>query len=76
MGDCVPLQKLWNPTLDGTCVNQEKACGATGIAHIVLDLIILILPLPIIWNMKIDTTRKFLVSLVFTIGILCVFQPS
>jgi hypothetical protein len=73
MGDCVPLQKLWTPTLEGRCVDQNKACGATGIAHIILDLIILILPLPIIWTMKIDKTRKFLVSLIFTVGVLCVF---
>ncbi|EEA28313.1 hypothetical protein TMatcc_003359 [Talaromyces marneffei ATCC 18224] len=69
MGDCVPLQKLWTPTEHGTCIDQNKACGATGIAHIILDLIILILPLPIIWNMKIDMTRKFFVSVIFSIGI-------
>jgi hypothetical protein len=70
MGDCVPLRKLWTPKLPGVCVDQNKACGSTGIAHIILDLIILLLPLPVIWKLRTDKVKKVMISGLFLMGIL------
>ncbi|KAF7936256.1 uncharacterized protein EAE98_002475 [Botrytis deweyae] len=69
MGDCVPLDKLWNPMLAGKCVDQNKACGSTGIAHIIIDLIILSLPMPVIWQLRMAKARKLQISFIFALGL-------
>lgn len=70
MADCIPLRKLWTQNIPGKCVNQKTFCGSTGIAHIILDFIILVLPIPVIWNLKIARSRKVLISIILTLGVL------
>ncbi|KAF2265223.1 hypothetical protein CC78DRAFT_600383 [Lojkania enalia] len=66
---CKPIQKLWDPMIPGTCGDHSKACTSIGITHIIFDFTILLLPMPLIWNLKVALYKKFLMSIVLLCGV-------
>ena len=71
---CSPLQKYWNPLLPGHCISQAVASYITGVFNIISDLYILILPMPCIWGLQLDTGRKLRIMGIFSVGLLYDFQ--
>jgi hypothetical protein len=67
---CTPVQKAWNPTLDGGCFNTAVNFIVTAGLNIGSDLMILLLPLWAIWHLQIPLQRKLGVALIFATGIL------
>lgn len=65
---CSPRAKYWKPEIPGHCINYTKAGLAYGSMNIVSDLFIFILPLPIIWQLKLPIKEKAGVSLIFMSG--------
>ena len=61
---CVPVEKYWNPIIPGHCLNQQKTFLGTAVPNIVTDLIILLLPMPMVW--KLQTRLSLKIYLVFT----------
>ncbi|KAF2501667.1 hypothetical protein BU16DRAFT_441213, partial [Lophium mytilinum] len=70
MGECIPLDKLWNPMESGSCIDQNKMCGGGGIAHVILDFFILLLPLYPVWKLHTSVRRKLYVSTIFLLGLI------
>jgi len=72
---CVPLRKLWIPGLDGHCFNNTilllTDCGVS----IVSDFAILVIPIPLIWDLHIPIRRKMELTTVFGLGVLYVRTP-
>lgn len=65
---CVPVQKAWISTTSGHClITQHTFLGAT-ISNIIADLIVLILPMPMLWRLHIGTPRKLGLVGVFAAG--------
>lgn len=72
---CRPTSKIWQPWLEGNCSNlasQKRTDVATTFINLALDVVILLLPQPIIWKLNMTRQRRIGVSLVFSLGILCV----
>ncbi|KAF2865016.1 hypothetical protein BDV95DRAFT_531823, partial [Massariosphaeria phaeospora] len=65
---CKPVAKGWNPMLPGTCGVTSALWTGSAIPSVVIDLIILILPVPKIWNLRISRTRKSGIMVVFILG--------
>ncbi|KXJ90244.1 hypothetical protein Micbo1qcDRAFT_196387 [Microdochium bolleyi] len=66
---CQPIQKKWNQSVEGRCINSVLANILYGFGHMSSDLMIGILPLPMVWRMKFKTTKeKVGLSLVLTCG--------
>ena len=65
---CVPVRKLWNPTVPGRCINYEALIIASGVLNVVTDFAILGLPMPLLWRLEAPTRRKRLLSIVFSFG--------
>jgi len=66
---CQPIEKKWNQSVPGHCINSVAANIIYGFGHMSSDLMIGILPLPMIWRMKFKTTKEKLgLSLVLTSG--------
>ncbi|KAI1416668.1 hypothetical protein F5Y13DRAFT_186284 [Hypoxylon sp. FL1857] len=62
---CVPPKKYWHPEIDGTCENDYTNFGlllAGLLLDVITDLMILLLPMPIIWNLQLN--RKKMLGLV------------
>ena len=68
--ECIPREKIWNPTRRGTCVNIDAVFITTGVWNVFSDLCILILPIRAIWLLQIATRKKWQISAVFATGLL------
>ena len=63
---CHPVARTWNPTLEGNCgISPGNLWLGTVIGSIVVDLLILILPLPMLWRLQMKLQKKVLVIGVF-----------
>lgn len=67
---CVPREKIWNPTIDGFCVNNNGAVLSAGLINLLLDLSILITPIWAIWHLRMPLKRKLGVISIFAVGFL------
>lgn len=65
---CKPIAKSWNPTLEGKCGSTPGLWLGSAIPSVVIDLIILLLPLPMIWSLKMSTARKSGITAIFVCG--------
>ncbi|KAL8900591.1 MAG: hypothetical protein Q9192_000978 [Flavoplaca navasiana] len=69
MTQCRPLAAAWNPTL-GQCKPIEHQEYASVSINMVLDLIIVVLPMPTLWSLRMPWRRKAFLSMLFSLGLL------
>jgi len=62
---CIPVQKEWLKSLPGHCQNNEVVNLGTAIASVVIDVMILLLPMPMLWKLQARLTRKIFIFGVF-----------
>ncbi len=74
--NCVPLNKLWNPSISGHCVSQHSAFLGATISNFIVDFMILFLPMPMLWQLHLETSRKIGLVAVFTAGYAYVRSPA
>ena len=65
---CVPLRKMWDPTAPGHCIEFGTFGLVMSCINICTDLFMLALPLPVVWGLRINRSKKWLVSLSFVMG--------
>lgn len=70
--NCNPVAKNWDVTgtLPGKCGPTSSIWIASVVPSVVIDLLILILPLPRIWTIKTSHSRKVGLTVVFVLGYL------
>jgi hypothetical protein len=66
---CVPVSKSWSPATPGTCVKSDPYCSAIGIIHVIFDLGIVILPLPLVWNLHLAWQSKAVLTVLICLGL-------
>lgn len=49
---CLPFEKLWTPSMPGHCINIKAYWIANPALNIVFDIVIFVLPIPILWDLK------------------------
>jgi len=67
---CRPFAKTYSLTVEGTCGNQVASFIAIGAFNIITDVIILSLPLPTVWSLKMSTPAKLGLTGIFLIGLM------
>lgn len=65
---CTPIDKTWKPDIDGHCINTYEWWMGSAISSVIIDLIILLIPMPILWRLQVRPLRKFLLLGVFICG--------
>ncbi|KAI0835423.1 hypothetical protein F5Y06DRAFT_134740 [Hypoxylon sp. FL0890] len=67
---CRPFSANWAPpdVQAAQCIDKEELFVWSTFPHIVTDVILLILPLPIIWGLRIKTKLKAALTVIFLIG--------
>ena len=69
--NCTPISYNWDRTQPGRHgLDARKFVIAVGIPNIVTDGIMLLLPLPVIWQMKLQFKKKMALSAILSFGIL------
>ncbi|KAL8805830.1 MAG: hypothetical protein Q9182_001742 [Xanthomendoza sp. 2 TL-2023] len=67
---CRPFAYNWDPTIkDFTCGNRNAAYIGAGSLNIVTDLMVLMLPIPMVWNLQIPRRNKAILTAVFGMGL-------
>ena len=68
---CIPIQKTWDVSTPGHCITTEdRIFLADCIVSLITDLTILILPMPLVWQLNASRKRKLRIMIVFAGGIL------
>jgi len=66
--NCVPVAGFWDFTIPARCVNKTVVWFIYATVNILLDLAILILPMPALWSLKMPTKQRLLVISIFALG--------
>lgn len=68
---CIPLKGVWDPRVKAKCTpNTLTLWFFNGVFNIVTDIVIMILPLPIIWKLELPRSQKFILIGIFCLGFL------
>ncbi|KKY25965.1 putative integral membrane protein [Diplodia seriata] len=65
---CSPVEKFWNPTIPGTCINYLAIWYLHCSMAIATDLAIVVIPLPTIVNMNLENKKKWSLAFTFALG--------
>lgn len=66
---CIPRERIWRRYVPGSCINIEVFNLFITSFHLVFDVIMLLLPHPIIWKLSLSVQHKIGVSVVFSVGV-------
>lgn len=68
---CKPIHYAFDKTIPGGHCGNLTAFGLyPAILSLILDLMIVVLPLPILWKLQMQTKRKIELSVVFGMGLM------
>ncbi|KAF8849059.1 hypothetical protein BDZ45DRAFT_604934 [Acephala macrosclerotiorum] len=83
---CTPIEGLWNPDIHAECVNQTELFWTDTIMSATTDLVILLLPIPLVWSLQVPPKKKLRISIILGAGgiatgasivrLILVFQPN
>lgn len=65
---CNPIRGAWDLTIPATCIPLPRFYLSNAVPNIVMDVIILALPIPNVWNLQMSIRQKFVVSSLFLLG--------
>ena len=67
--ECIPLSHLWQPSTPAHCLNEVAVVGATAAVGLLLEIIIWILPIPMVWSLQMPKFNKIALTGVFALGL-------
>ncbi|KAF2476742.1 uncharacterized protein BDR25DRAFT_278059 [Lindgomyces ingoldianus] len=65
---CIPVQSFWNGDPNGKCINELASWFSNAAINIVTDLMIIVLPMPVIKNLNLARRQKKLLMGIFAFG--------
>ncbi|CAL5869863.1 uncharacterized protein PFLUO_LOCUS4094 [Penicillium psychrofluorescens] len=74
---CRPVAYFWfqytNPAAEGSCIDVPEFFLVNGVIAVLIDLMILCVPVPIIWNLQMPRSqRAAVIGILFLGGFVCV----
>ncbi|KKY36501.1 putative integral membrane protein [Diaporthe ampelina] len=69
---CRPIQKNWDPTAEGTCGNQIAGYTAVSVVNVIIDVLMLLLPLPMVYRLQTRPGYKVGLFAIFSIGLVTI----
>ncbi|KAJ5288743.1 hypothetical protein N7478_001773 [Penicillium angulare] len=67
---CWPIAKLWNPDYEGHCINIGAFGRWSGVANVIIYILILCLPYPMAWRLQTTLRQKIILTGIFLLGAL------
>ena len=65
---CRPIPKAWNDEIDGTCVNRTTIFMTGAVASVITDIILLVIPLPVVSRLQMSMRNKAWIFLILLLG--------
>lgn len=66
--NCIPVNKFWDQTIEGYCIDSATFYYGMQIPNILTDLIILLMPIKVVIGLPVSKSQKLLLSCVFLVG--------
>lgn len=66
---CLPIQRLWDPTVEGHCIDFVPAFFAPAVINMITDFTIFVLPLPAIRQLQLPLRQKIILALILCLGL-------
>lgn len=66
--ECIPISKLWDPSIDGHCANIGQLYRLGTLPNVVIDLLMLVLPLPVVWKLHVSRQVRIGLTVTFLTG--------
>jgi hypothetical protein len=74
---CIPIAANWNRTIPGAkCGNIVAEFISVGTINLLIDVCIIVLPMPVLWSLQLPTRKKIGLTAIFGIGALYVGKSS
>ncbi|KAI0884638.1 uncharacterized protein GGS22DRAFT_188848 [Annulohypoxylon maeteangense] len=67
---CHPVQKSWDPQLEGSCLDLHPLWYSTFVFNLITDLILFIEPIPSTWKLQLPTSKKLGFISMLSLGLL------
>ncbi|GKZ29880.1 hypothetical protein AbraIFM66950_006841 [Aspergillus brasiliensis] len=67
---CKPVQYNWDKSIEGQCTGENVAYLVAGIVNLTIDTFIVILPMPLVFNLQLILSKKVAVAAMFSLGAL------
>ncbi|KAF1980436.1 hypothetical protein BU23DRAFT_445056 [Bimuria novae-zelandiae CBS 107.79] len=68
MFQCRPISYNWDQSIPGKCFNFDLLANSSSVPNILTDLIVLVLPIRTVIGLKVSTSRKIGLMLIFLTG--------
>ena len=68
--ECTSGARLWDKSIEGTCIEVASTPNADGFFNALGDLVILLVPIRPLWSLQMKTNRKFEIGLLLAIGLM------
>ena len=68
--DCTPVSYYWDKSLDGHCVDFGAMWFSHASLNITFDIVLIILPIPVIKSLNLPTKQKIALCGIFAVGAL------
>ncbi|KLU82417.1 hypothetical protein MAPG_01489 [Magnaporthiopsis poae ATCC 64411] len=65
---CAPISGFWDPTPDTVCLPELPIWYTNAVGNIIADIMIIVLPLPMIRNLNLPRTQKLVLAGIFCLG--------
>lgn len=66
---CNPIQRSWNITItDGSCIDRPKLYIAIAALQILSDVGLIVMPIPMIYELQMPSRQKIGLLLMFVVG--------
>ncbi|KAK5653716.1 hypothetical protein OQA88_8747 [Cercophora sp. LCS_1] len=65
---CTPIEYYWDKSIDGKCIDSSAALLARAILNVATDACILLLPIWLLWPLRLSCGRKLGVTVVLMAG--------
>jgi hypothetical protein len=66
---CQPVQFNWDKTISGTCSpNMLIAYIVAASTNLVIDIVVVVLPMPMLWSLSLPWSKKLAVISMFSLG--------
>ncbi|KAI0449138.1 hypothetical protein F5B21DRAFT_495263 [Xylaria acuta] len=74
--NCIPLKWTWLNSLDDPryCFNYNYFWLASGIVEAVIDVAILLLPIPVIYRLRLTKSKRYAIFGVFLVGVFVIIS--
>ncbi|KAL9003497.1 MAG: hypothetical protein Q9188_003638 [Gyalolechia gomerana] len=66
-----PIHHAWNRPVDGGkghCINDDRFFIGSGSVNVVLNVLVFVLPMPLLWRLRTTTRQQVILTAIFTLA--------